>query len=95
MGIVKFQTRPSEREYKDEEKKVIKNEKCYCILILFYIPTNIRMASSRNSNPLTINVIEKAIMLKRLITTQLTILNFSKYINRVIPWSNAVRTPKS
>jgi len=27
----------SKREYKDEEKKVIKNKNFYCLLILFYI----------------------------------------------------------
>lgn len=36
-GIVKYQTRLSKREYKDDEKKVIKNKFFYCFLILFYI----------------------------------------------------------
>jgi len=54
------------REYKDEEKKIIKNKKIYCFLILFYTPPTIIRRKIHLSKTLKTNNLQITKTYKRL-----------------------------
>ena len=70
------------RDYKDEEKKVIKNLFFYCVLTFFYIRQIKPIPSFCISKLLNINQLQKRVIYKRHKYTSLTILNYSKVKNQ-------------
>ena len=66
------------REYKDDEKKVIKNKKYYCKLILFYISKNNQILILNFSKYLIINELQIILTANHHIYEIITILNNSK-----------------
>lgn len=65
------------REYKDEEKKLIKNENSYCKLILFYISKNIQILILNLSKHLIINDLQVISSANYHTYEIITILNYS------------------
>lgn len=75
---MKNYTSLAKREYKDDEKKIIKNYFCYCKLTLFYILSVFVNRGTYICNPLIYKYIEKRKIANYHICKHFAILNNSK-----------------